>query len=175
MKKIFYIYLIFIMLLLCSCFENGPDFAFIEGTFEYDGEPVEYYDNIIIEDIIIILNKTDEESDLNCIKDKVTNVFYDIDFMIKINTKEDYIYCSFKYDEKREYRKERYGITLDFSELYYEGVEQKAAISIPLDLNAEKTELKYIFLTLQDLYYEDKYFNDYQNERIRFLLYFKEN
>ena len=151
----------FLIVLLFSCSTSKADFAFREGRFKYSGEPIDYYYDIVIEDIIVDFRKTSKEININCIQNKKTKEYYEVDMLLKVESIDDYILCPFKYNPKGAYHDEHYSLEVDLSKVYFEKAELIAILF--LDHNSLRTDtdcIKRIDFSFAELHYRDEYLCD---------------
>ena len=154
-KRLFILFgVILFIIFLPSCFRHER-FEFQEGIYKYDGEPFLFYQDVIIEDIIIEfkesdLDYNDLEDKTNYIQNRKNKKTYEVIFSLKRQNETNYIEASFLSLPKVGDQTDRYYIDIDLTDLMKEEARAKFCLQFSNNINEEPTaseislELRYI-------------------------------
>lgn len=118
LKHVLVIILSFLFLIsLSGCFKNDC-FIFPEGRFEYNGEPVKFYDDLYIDELYIQLDKITEEvylnsNNMNVIKNHQNKMAYAMQIKMKYTIEAEAKVYPFEYVGKVPGQNDSYKIILN--------------------------------------------------------------
>ena len=139
-KRLFILFgVILFIIFLPSCFKH-EHFEFQEGIYKYDGEPFLFYQDVIIEDIIIEfkesdLDYNDLEDKTNYIQNRKNKKTYEVIFSLKRQNETNYIEASFLSLPKVGDQIDRYRIDIDLTDLMKEEARAEFRLQFSNNIN----------------------------------------